>query len=154
MLSGLCPAKTGIFTLDDALPDMPPTFLRYLVEQGYETVLIGRMHFVGADQRHGFTTRIAGDMAPTSWNAPRKQIKEDCGVHTRCFGEPFCTAVVGGGESSTQYYDSYVLDAALNYLSGEPRKAPFNPEPCLWPRLSWVVPAPDRKDGSHGPCNS
>ena len=58
MLSGLRPAKTGIFTLDDALPDLTPTFLHCLVAQGYETVLVGRMHFLGRDQRHGFTKRI------------------------------------------------------------------------------------------------
>lgn len=140
MLSGLRPAKTGIFTLDDALPDMTPTFLHYLVELGYETVLIGRMHFVGADQRHGFTKRIAGDMTHTSWNAPRKQLEEDRGVHTRCFGEPCCTAVVGGGESPTQYYDSYVIDAALNYLSEEHEKPQFIMVGLYGPHFPYVAP--------------
>ena len=59
MLSGKRPANTGVFTLTDALPDMTPTFLHHLVLQGYETVLVGRMHFIGFDQRHGFTKRIA-----------------------------------------------------------------------------------------------
>ncbi|ETP72955.1 arylsulfatase A family protein [Lachnospiraceae bacterium JC7] len=125
MLSSLRPAKTGIFTLDDALPDLTPTFLHYLVEQGYETVLCGRMHFLGNDQRHGFTKRIAHELTPTSWNAPRHKLKEDRGVLTRSFGEPFCTAVVGGGESTVEYYDRYVVDSAIRYLSEDHEKPQF-----------------------------
>ena len=33
-----------------------------LRDAGYETVLGGRMHFVGPDQRHGFEKRIIGDV--------------------------------------------------------------------------------------------
>lgn len=125
MLSGLRPAKTGVFTLDDALPDLTPTFLHCLVAHGYETVLVGRMHFLGRDQRHGFTKRVAGDLTPTSWNAPRKKIAAERGVLARSFGEPFCTAVVGGGESPVEYYDRYVINAALEYLSQDHDKPQF-----------------------------
>ena len=125
MLSGLRPAKTGIFTLDDALPDLTPTFLHCLAAQGYETVLVGRMHFLGRDQRHGFTKRIAGDMTSASWNNPRQKIVAERGVLTRSFGEPFCTAAAGGGESPVEYYDRYVVDAALDYLAQDHEKPQF-----------------------------
>ncbi len=117
LLTGLRPARTGIFTLDDAIPDMTPTFLHYLVEQGYETVLAGRMHFVGADQRHGFTKRIAGDLTTISWNSPREKLKKSRGVFVRSFGEAFCTQLIGGGESPVDYYDEYVVQKAVNYLN-------------------------------------
>jgi choline-sulfatase len=39
-----------------------PTFVHHLVNAGYETILCGRMHFVGPDQRHGFERRIIGDV--------------------------------------------------------------------------------------------
>ena len=55
MLSGTRPSHTGIFTNVDTLPDTQPTFLHHLAAAGYETVLVGRMHFIGQDQRHGFT---------------------------------------------------------------------------------------------------
>ncbi len=138
MLSGLRPAKTGIFTLDDALPDLTPTFLHYLVEEGYETVLAGRMHFVGSDQRHGFTKRIADDLTPTSWNAPRDKMKEERGVLTRQFGEPFCTEIVGGGDSPVEHYDRYVTDAALKYLSSEHDKPQFLVVSLYGPHFPYV----------------
>lgn len=140
MLSGLRPARTGIFTLDDALPDMTPTFLHHLVEQGYETVLIGRMHFVGADQRHGFTKRIANDLTTISWNAPREQLKESRGVFVRAFGEPYCTSVIGGGESPVQNYDRYVIDAALEYLSQPHEKPQFIMVGLYAPHFPYVGP--------------
>ena len=96
---------------------MTPTFLHYLVEQGYETVLAGRMHFVGADQRHGFTKRIAGDLTTISWNSPREKLKKSRGVFVRSFGEAFCTQLIGGGESPVDYYDEYVVQKAVNYLN-------------------------------------
>jgi len=40
-----------------------PTFAGALAAAGYETVLAGRMHFVGPDQRHGFTRRTIGDVS-------------------------------------------------------------------------------------------
>ena len=125
MLSALRPAATGVFTLTDALPDMTPTFLHYLVEQGYETVLAGRMHFVGSDQRHGFTRRIADDMTTITWNAPREKLRETRGVTLRSFGEAFCTQVIGGGESPVEYYDEYVTRAAVDYLSRPHDKPQF-----------------------------
>ena len=41
-----------------------PTVANMLNASGYHTVLDGRMHFQGSDQRHGFTERIMGDFAP------------------------------------------------------------------------------------------
>lgn len=125
MLSGLRPANTGIFTLTDALPDMTPTFLHYLVEQGYETVLVGRMRFVGNDQRHGFTKRVADDMTTITWNAPREKLRANRGVTLRSFGEAFCTQIIGGGESPVEYYDEYVTRAAIDYLSQPHEKPQF-----------------------------
>ena len=40
-----------------------PTFAHTLATAGYDTVLSGRMHFKGPDQRHGFTERVMGDVS-------------------------------------------------------------------------------------------
>ena len=53
MLSGLLPDKTGIFNNTQSLRGDRATFVHCLAASGYETVLCGRMHFVGPDQRHG-----------------------------------------------------------------------------------------------------
>ena len=41
-----------------------PTFAHALGAAGYRPKLIGRMHFVGADQHHGFAERLGGDATP------------------------------------------------------------------------------------------
>ena len=140
MLSALRPAKTGVFTLEDALPDMTPTFLHYLVEQGYETVLCGRMHFVGRDQRHGFTRRIADDTTTITWNAPRQQLRASRGPFLRAYGEKFCTSLIGGGESPVSCYDQYVVDTAIEYLSRPHDKPQFLMVGLYAPHFPYVGP--------------
>jgi len=65
MLSALLPSRTGIFNNFQCLPSDKVTFAHCLSVAGYETVLCGRMHFIGPDQRHGFETRLVGDITPT-----------------------------------------------------------------------------------------
>lgn len=43
-----------------------PTFAHAFLAGGYDTVLSGRMHFVGCDQRHGFAERTMGDVSESS----------------------------------------------------------------------------------------
>src|SRR5699024_12634941 len=65
MLSGLLPSETGIYTNMQCLPSDTATFAHALSVAGYETVLSGRMHFVGPDQSHGFEKRFVGDITPS-----------------------------------------------------------------------------------------
>lgn len=45
-----------------------PTFAHYLTNAGYETVLCGKMHFIGADQLHGFSKRLMTDIYPSGFS--------------------------------------------------------------------------------------
>ena len=45
-----------------ALESTVPTLAHGLAIAGYRTVLVGRMHFVGGDQHHGFEERVVGDV--------------------------------------------------------------------------------------------
>lgn len=119
MLLGKLPSKSGIFTNTDAIPERNATFLHSLVAKGYETVLIGRMHFVGTNQRHGFTKRLVGDITPTSWEYPFEKSIEEKGDYAKGFIYPFCLDdnIIGGGNSPVLEYDKEVLNEALNYLS-------------------------------------
>ncbi len=140
MLSGLRPGKTGIFTLNDALPDMTPTFLHNLVEQGYETVLLGRMHFLGSDQRHGFTKRLAPDMTPVTWNRPVKALQRERGVTQFGFNEPNCMKIIGGGESPVEHYDNLVIEETLRYLSESHDKPQFIVVGIYGPHFPYIAP--------------
>ena len=45
-----------------------PTFAHSFRGAGYRTILCGKMHFVGADQMHGFEERWTQDIYPTGFN--------------------------------------------------------------------------------------
>jgi len=117
MLLGKLPGKTGVFGNDGAIAESSATFLHSLVAVGYETVLIGRMHFVGTNQRHGFTKRLVGDMTPVTWNRPAEKLAEERGVYRMGYAEPGCLKVIGGGDSPVLEYDKAVVQSALDYLA-------------------------------------
>jgi choline-sulfatase len=62
------------------LSSMVPTFAHYLRLMGYHTQLSGKMHFVGADQLHGFEDRHTTDIYPADfgwvpdWTRPDERI--------------------------------------------------------------------------------
>ncbi len=45
-----------------------PTFAHYLANAGYDTVLSGKMHFVGPEQQHGFRKRLTTDIYSSDFN--------------------------------------------------------------------------------------
>lgn len=48
-------------------PASQPTFLHHLRRAGYQTLLAGKMHFVGPDQLHGFERRLTPEIYPSSF---------------------------------------------------------------------------------------
>ncbi len=62
-LTSRYPSDIEVWKNSAALPSCTPTFAHPLALAGYETVLCGRMHFVGADQNHGFARRLVGDVS-------------------------------------------------------------------------------------------
>lgn len=140
MLTALRPGRSGIFTLEDAIPDTCPTFLHYLVEAGYETVLCGRMHFVGKDQRHGFTKRIGQDITPVTWIRPVDKLKEERGVFAKTFAGTWATQVIGGGESPVLHYDKEIIDLALDYMSQDHEKPQCIVVSIYAPHFPYVAP--------------
>ena len=66
-LSGQNPFETGIFDNEVVLPSNIPTIASKFSEKGYRSVLVGRMHFKGNDQYHGFTERYVGDITTQWW---------------------------------------------------------------------------------------
>lgn len=120
LLTGLLPVHTGVYTNRGSIHPEQATFLHRLAAVGYETVLCGRMHFEGEDQRHGFTKRIADDITPTAISG---QKPSRFGVFSPTLTEPGSIRIIGGGNSPTLEYDRYVVNAALEYLS-QPHEKP------------------------------
>lgn len=78
MLTGQLPSRTGVYDNAAEMPSHVPTFAHYLRHLGYQTILCGKMHFVGADQLHGFEERLTTDIYPADftwtpdWEEPEK----------------------------------------------------------------------------------
>lgn len=76
MCTGRLPARLMHFDNGTEFPAGIPTFMHHLRKGGYETVLSGKMHFVGPDQYHGFERRLTTDIYPSAlgwtknWSKP------------------------------------------------------------------------------------
>jgi choline-sulfatase len=67
LMTGLLPSRTGAIDNAAELPASIPTFGHHLRNQGYQTSLCGKMHFVGPDQLHGFEERLTTDIYPADF---------------------------------------------------------------------------------------
>lgn len=64
MMTGRMPSDLGCFDNGDDFSASTPTFAHHLRSAGYHTALVGRMHFIGPDQHHGFEERLTTDVYP------------------------------------------------------------------------------------------
>lgn len=76
LVSGQRPSKIGAYDNASHFNADIPTFAHYQRLAGYETSLIGKMHFVGPDQLHGYENRPMPDIYPAdlgwtvNWDNP------------------------------------------------------------------------------------
>ena len=67
LMSGQLPSKIGAYDNAADFISNIPTFAHYLRQSGYHTCLSGKMHFVGADQLHGYEQRLTSDIYPADY---------------------------------------------------------------------------------------
>lgn len=78
LMSGLLPSRTGAIDNAGELPASVPTFAHRLRLTGYRTVLVGKMHFIGPDQLHGFEERPLTDVYPAGFDwVPNWNLADD-----------------------------------------------------------------------------
>lgn len=105
--------RIGVWDNGVPLASDEPTWAHRLNALGYDTALSGKMHFVGADQHHGFKERLVPDVhgcgriAGPDWAAG----VVDGGKRMRAR-----IAEAGPGDSSYQRYDEEVVARASAYL--------------------------------------
>jgi choline-sulfatase len=138
MLTGQLPEKTGVYTNEGAVGSDQTTFLHAIAAGGYETVLCGRMHFLGEDQRHGFTQRIMGDLTPLFWGRYGK-VRSDLGPYVGTMANE-ALKIIGGGTSPVLEYDKAVIRAALDYLSQDHDKPQCIVVGTYGPHHTFVAP--------------
>ena len=108
-LSGLHPHETGVLTNDDCLGSDVPTIAHAMAAAGYDCRLVGRMHFLGPDQTHGFAERTLGDIGPNWPGAPPPDIGPLTGARGNRGPE---LEGSGRGETSYQAFDAAVTARA------------------------------------------
>ena len=141
MISGLLPSNNGVLFNFNSINSDSATFLHSLTVSGYETVLCGRMHFVGPDQRHGYAKRIAKERTPVYHNGlPKAKGEMESKSKVTGFDENSSLYYIGGGDSPVLAYDRYVVDKALDYLSQEHERPQFLTVGTYGPHFPYVAP--------------
>ncbi|KAL8683129.1 MAG: hypothetical protein Q9186_000842 [Xanthomendoza sp. 1 TL-2023] len=80
LVTGQLPTKIGAWDNASPLGCEVPTYAHYLRREGYETVLAGKMHFIG-EQLHGFEDRLTSDIYPgdfgwsVNWDEPDRRLE-------------------------------------------------------------------------------
>ena len=80
LMSGRLASRIGVYDNAAEFPAAIPTIAHGLRALGYATCLVGKMHFVGPDQLHGFEERLTTDIYPAdfgwtpNWDAPEERI--------------------------------------------------------------------------------
>ena len=117
-MTGRTPSRNRCWSNHHTLSSAIPTWAHAMGVAGYETALVGRMHFIGPDQRHGFEKRPIGESFAGYLGAPR-------------LGGPLFGAIPGStsgqiregveisgyGTTTYQALDDLVTDTACEYLA-------------------------------------
>ncbi len=122
LLTGQLPSSNGVLTNRQALASHIPTLAHSLSAAGYDTVLCGRMHFIGPDQSHGFTERLVGDIGPVTpgfHETPTGPFAHTTGQHRHTLH------VSGPGVCPSTLYDDEVLRQACDRLARQPPDKPL-----------------------------
>jgi choline-sulfatase len=88
MMAGQLASTIGAYDNGAEFSSSIPTFAHYLRNLDYQTCLVGKMHFVGADQLHGFEQRLTTDIYPGDfgwtgdWNEVRPSFANDAVTFT------------------------------------------------------------------------
>ncbi|MEZ5759638.1 MAG: sulfatase-like hydrolase/transferase [Paracoccaceae bacterium] len=148
LMTGLLTSTTGCYDNGDPYPSFIPTFAHYLTNAGYDTVLSGKMHFIGADQLHGYRRRLNTDIYPSGflWSYPLLP-DDDPGAMAFDFAPQYQAGNIGPGWTAELQYDEETQFRSLEYLRHVPKDRPWmltvsftNPHPpYVVPRKYWEM---------------
>ncbi|MBC7235515.1 MAG: choline-sulfatase [Chloroflexi bacterium] len=101
--------------------DTEPTLQHYLARAGYETIASGKLHYIGADQLHGYRRRLTTDIYPAGLNMlpTNKRKPAERFIDRRSHARGYALPQVGV-RTWTQFlaYDTETQFRAVEYLYG------------------------------------
>jgi choline-sulfatase len=118
-LTSRLPSKNRVWS-ETSLPSCTPTMAHVLALAGYETTLIGRMHFIGPDQRHGFERRPIGEFT-ARYPGTRPVGGPPWKHYSSASAGQFRAGLEASGHGTTFYqiFDESVTEAACRFLEEE-----------------------------------
>ena len=121
-MTGRHPHELGLWDNEGHLGSDIPTFAHAFLSAGYDTVLSGRMHFVGPDQRHGYAERLVSEVAESAYLAAGWKLERVLGDLVDTPGMSL-TGVIKSGPGRTGYhaYDEAVTRATTRWLRDRSR---------------------------------
>ncbi|MCZ6632416.1 MAG: sulfatase-like hydrolase/transferase [bacterium] len=127
-LTARTPSKNRVWNNNHLLHSGIPTFAHALGLAGYETALIGRMHFNGHDQRHGFEIRPLGEYGAIHPGASRQGAPLFQNISQATTGQSrIAVESAGRGYASYHVFDETVADFTSNWLQEKARTPPDRP---------------------------
>jgi choline-sulfatase len=124
LLTGLLPLDCGVMNNFQSIFCDTATFAHTVNNAGYETVLSGRMHFIGPDQFHGFEQHLVGDCTPHFHSDVH--FSELYGKYVEMFKQKRETLdYSGSGYTSIQAFDKDVVRATSEYLTSRSDERPL-----------------------------
>jgi choline-sulfatase len=135
-LSGKESGDIKVLDNDALLPSSTKTIADKYSEAGYRTILVGRMHFKGSDQHHGFNERYVGDITTQYWKVKRN----DLGVFDGTFKMSGCLKEYGYGDSPVEEFDEAVCEKAIALLKQEHDKPIFMVVGFYSPHFPYCAP--------------
>jgi choline-sulfatase len=129
LLTGRYPYENEVWGNSHTLSSGIPTYAHAMGAAGYRPVQVGRMHFIGYDQLHGFAERYVGDHISNYFASLHPC---DHGMLRGADG-PTRTGLQksGYGQSSYQILDENVAAATVDYINrlGIRKRGGLEPEP-------------------------
>ncbi len=117
-MTGRSPSRNRVWTNQATLSSTIPTWAHALSMAGYDTALLGRMHFVGPDQRHGFMERPIAEGTARHIGAPELGGPRYTRLSHATAGQSRISfEQAGRGNSFYQHYGSEVTDVACRFLN-------------------------------------
>jgi choline-sulfatase len=124
-VSGKHISEIGVYDNGSEFSADTPTFLHHLRRGGYETVLSGKMHFVGPDQLHGFEHRLTKDIHTTAFDLTpdwTKGVYHNHGTGVKRLKKPGVCEI-----NNNLDYDEKVLNRTLEQIKTFKRKKEKQP---------------------------
>lgn len=138
-LTGQYASNLNVFNNANDFKTSEITLAHLFGASGYDSNLVGRMHFIGGDNYHGFNRRLGYDITSSYWGYGIPD-RKDWGAFAPGFCQQKCREVIGEGDSPVMEYDRMVTKEAVDFLSKDSSKPQFTVVGTYGPHFPYVAP--------------